>query len=117
MNTASADQTRGQMVGDNPGEFNTLKDNQKAVNKVDNRIAGIWETLIDRWMLKQKKNGDMYFEVFAMIELRKNIEFCGNHAGVSATTYIESGYLTKNERIIDPGLGPHKQVNSDQECE
>jgi hypothetical protein len=41
MNTANANQMRGQNVGDSPGEFNTLKDNQKAVNKVDNRIAGI----------------------------------------------------------------------------
>lgn len=41
MNTANANQMRGQSVGDSPGAFNTLKDNQKAVNKVDNRIAGI----------------------------------------------------------------------------
>lgn len=41
MNTANGNQMRGQSVGDSPGAFNTLKDNQKAVNKVDNRIAGI----------------------------------------------------------------------------
>lgn len=106
---------RGQNVGDSPGEFNTLNDNQKAVNKVDNRIAGIWGTLIYQWMLKQEKIGGMYFEVFAMIELRKNIEFCWNCRGQRATDHIKSGNLTKNERIIDPGLRPHKQVNSHQE--
>ena len=67
-------------------------------------------------MLKQKKIRGMYFEVFAIIELRKDIQFCRNCKGQRATMdHKKSGDLTKNERIIDPRLRPHKQINSNQE--
>jgi len=47
MNTAIDNQTRGQIVGERVGKSKTLKDNQKAVNKVASRIAGILGMLND----------------------------------------------------------------------
>jgi hypothetical protein len=64
-------------------------------------------------MLRQEIDG-MYFKVFAMVELCEYIELCRN-CMCQSTDHIELGDLTKNERIIDPGLRPYKQVNSNQE--
>lgn len=57
-------------------------------------------------MLKQEIDG-MYFEVFAIIELCEYIKLC-RHCMCQSTDHIELEDPTKDERIIDPGLRPHK---------